>query len=159
MAINKITINIGICDQCLNPIPNGNKTHRAFDSTLCSQDCYIKLYNLIKKHDPQFLHPKAWKCSSDLEKLEKYTPISLSRVKPQPLKKIESMQKICIQTNSNNSPISIRTNNLSKIDLSITDFSMNKCIEVLNNIPFNILPYIQSGTTYVQEKVNTILGY
>ena len=153
MAINKMSINIDICDQCLNPTQKGDYIYRAFDSTICSKDCYVELYNLIIKHDPQFIHPRAWKCSTDLEKLGTYTNITSRQIiKPRPLKKIVSMDEICIQTNGTDSPISITTNNLS-----MNNYSINKCIEVINNISFNILPYIQNGTSYVQERVNTML--
>ena len=56
---------ISICDQCLKPIPKGNQIYRAFDSTICSHDCHEELYNLIKKHDPQFQYPRSWKCLTD----------------------------------------------------------------------------------------------
>jgi hypothetical protein len=148
---------ISICDQCLNPIPKGNKIYRAFDSTVCSDRCHVELYNLIKKHDPKFQHPRSWKCLTDLDEIGNCKTTHLPIVHSRPLRKTVSsyrLSEICIQKDGTDSPIPITSTSYS------SSYSIDKCAEFINNISLiNILPYIQNGTSFVQERVNTVLGY
>ena len=162
---------ITICDQCNNSIPRGRCIYKAFDSTFCSEDCSLELYNLIKNKDPHFRSPSSWKLLTDLANNDV--------IHSSTLKKTISHSHICenhtipvpTQNNKPDSPQSIITTNYSidEHDEFTTSISMIKLLPYIMCGKSYIMSsksyimsgksYIMSGKSYIQEKVYYICGY
>jgi len=65
-------VNLETCFICNNNIDKSNTIYRAFDCSICSNECLKIRYNLIEQRDPYFKNPSLWDSVSDEEIQERH---------------------------------------------------------------------------------------
>ena len=115
-------ININNCDICGSNIQKEKKIFRAYDSTLCSENCRVKKYKIITNIDPAYNKPDSWQFTN-----------TMTRTK----------SELCIEISDSKSPCSTIYNNDKTEEKDIlytpiyrTDKEYNPYIQTYNGIKF-----------------------